>query len=255
MSCRAVRPLLAEAALASPDAATPAELARHLEHCPACTAELAALRAAVTVLDTARPLPRPPSDVWARLAPALDAADAARAQRLAWWRLAPLPVRLAAAAVLAVAVASTTMLLTRRQAPAPESQAAAAAPLDEEVRRYLERATPLLVALANRDAGASPAAFDAVAERRAARALAEDGRALAAALREARHARDGALVSDIVVLCMQLGNSSGARYGASVALARDGIARRDLLFALSVRELRRAETRLPPVRTPIEETT
>jgi len=242
VSCREHHERLAEAALAAPAAELPAALAAHLERCPACAAELAALRATVAAVAAARPAAAARPDPWARLVPALDAVDAARARRRAWWPFAAPPLRVAAAlATLVVAAGAAVIALRGRPAPpAAATATAAAAPLDARLDAYLQRSTPLLVALANRDATASAAAFDAVAERRLARALARDGRALAAELRDARRTRETALVGDIVVLCMQLGNSPGNRYRASVALAREGIERRGLLFALSAQELRRS---------------
>ena len=242
MTCRTATDLLADAALAAPGATLPAGLADHLEQCPACAAELAALRATVALLDGARPAPAARSDAWARLAPALDAIDAERERRRVWWPFAVRPLRVAAAAAT-LAVAAVAVLVATREHPVvtPATTAiTAAAPLDTRLELYLRRSQPLLVALANRDAEASAAAFDAVAERRLARELARDGRALATELRGARRTRDTALVGDIVVLCMQLGNTPGNRYRASVALAREGIEQRDLLFALSVQELRRS---------------
>jgi hypothetical protein len=242
MTCRTALDLLAEAALAAPGSELPAGLAEHLEHCPACAAELAAPRATVAALDAARPVVAAQADVWARLVPALDAVDAARARRRAWLPFAVPPLRLAAKAATVLLAAAGALIATRERPTAPPvaTAAAAAAPLDTRLAEYLQRSTPLLVALANRDEAASAAAFDAVAERRLARELAGDGRALAAELRDARRARDTQLVGEIVVLCMQIGNTPGNRYRASVALAREGIERRDLLFALSVQELRRS---------------
>jgi hypothetical protein len=244
MTCRTARVLLAEAALAAPGGGLPPALAAHLAGCPTCTAELAALRATVAALDAARPVVAARADVWARLVPALDAVDAARERRRTWFPFAAHPFRLAAAAATVLLAAAVALIATRERPAAPleATAATAAAPLDTRLAEYLRRSTPLLVALANRDEAASAAAIDAVAERRLARELAGDGRALAADLRDARRTRDTALIGDIVVLCMQLGNTPGSRYRAGVALARAGIERRDLLFALSVQELRRPGT-------------
>ena len=241
MRCRSAIEELAAAALAAPGSELPAGLANHLEHCPACAAELTAMRATLDLLDRARPASAARPDAWARLVPALNAIDAERDRRRSWWPFAVAPLRLAAAAATLLLAVAAALLVTRERATAPPAAPvlAAAAPLDARLEIYLQRSTPLLVALANRDADASAAAFDAVAERRLARELARDGRALAAELRGARRTRDTALIGDIVVLCMQLGNTPGSRYRASVALAREGIERRGLLFALSVQELRR----------------
>ncbi len=250
MSCRRFRPLLAEAALDAlrPEAAH--DLAAHLERCEECAAELAGIRAALALVDRSRPQPAPRTDVWARLEPALDAIEAER-QRVPWWRvLTAHPARLALAAAALLLAGGLGLLVALHHPSAPANIAPAGAEtgasVEERLEGYLQRSTPLLVALANRDAGAAAEAFDGAAERRLARALARDGHALAGDLRQARRSRDTALVGDLVVLFMQIGNTPGERYRSTVALARETIARQELLFALSVQELRRAGE--PPAR-------
>jgi len=101
-----------------------AALEAHLSHCPACSTELAALRARREQMDSLLPLvaqaAEPPADFRARVLAAAAAADESKRRSSATWQLA------AATAAILVALAAGFTLHRRNTAAVPESELAAA---------------------------------------------------------------------------------------------------------------------------------
>lgn len=232
--CRKWRGRLVEAVYGELDPARRRALDDHLAACPRCADELAALEATAAQVAAALP-PRPRIDAWSRLRPALDARD--EKPRPALLRL-PYPAAAALATALVVAGVGLGVLL-RPPLPPPEATAAASAvDVDAELARYLERATPLLLAIANRG-GASAASFDPAVERQLAARLADDAAALRRELAAAGTRRRAALVGDLEVVFLQIANLPEGEYAGGIEMVRTTIDDRALLFQLSVEEMRR----------------
>ena len=254
-SCRTWRDHLVEAVC---DELTPerqAELDAHLASCPGCTAELASLRATASYVDAALP-PRLQShelDVWSRLEPALDAQDRPAPRRLV---LAYPAAASLAAALLVLGLGLGTLLRPREPVSIAESPRLEAngspstatltqatdrreQPIDAEWLRYLERATPLLLAVANRQAGNTEVAgYDPTAERRLAERLATDAERLARHLEAAGRRRQADLVADLRVVFLQMANLPRREYRQGIEMVQATIESRALLFQLSVEEMR-----------------
>lgn len=234
-ACRKCRGHLVEAVYGVLDGARRTAFEAHLADCAGCAEELATLEATAARVAEALPA-RPHVDAWSRLRPALDALD--RAPRPARLRL-PYPAAAALAAALVVLGVGLGVLL-RPPAPAvpPSAEAPTAAGVDAELGRYLERATPLLLAIANRG-GASEASYDPAVERRLAARLAAEAADLRRELQERGRRRRAALVSDLEVVFLQIANLPASEYVRGVEMVRATIDDRALLFQLSVEEMRR----------------
>lgn len=230
-ACRKWRGRLVEAVYGELDGARRDDLEDHLATCSRCAAELVTLETTAARVDAVLP-PRPRIDAWSRLRPALDApGEAPPRLRLAY------PTAVALAALLLVLGAGLGVLL-RPPSPAPAPAAAASMDVEAELGRYLERATPLLLAIANR-ASAGTASFDAGTERRLAARLAADAEALRVELEESGRRRRAALVGDLEVVFLQIANLPETEYAGGIEMVRTMIDDRALLFQLSVEEMRR----------------
>ncbi len=250
-SCRKWRDHLVEALYGELSPERRQSLERHLASCPGCAAELEGLQATASTIDRALP-PRPENaglDVWSRILPEIERLDRPPARRqlvLAFPAAASL-----AAALLAIGLGLgllTGRMLTRPSPGVPERVTAATtvedpAPHDSETGaafvRYLERATPLLLAVANRQAGvARVASFDAAAERRLAERLAADAEGLTRELETEGRRRQADLVADLGVVFLQMANLPQREYRRGIEMVQATIESRALLFQLSVEEMR-----------------
>ena len=253
-SCRRWRDHLMEALC---DELTPerrAQLDAHLASCPGCVAELAGLRATASAVDGALP-PRPQAaelDVWSRIRPEMDELDrrpAARRLVLAYPAAASL-----AAALLALGLGLGWLIPPSSPVPVAESPGSDGTPSpvltqpaedrgdrhgDTDLVRFLERATPLLLAVANRRAGSTEvASFDPAAERRLAERLAADAERLARELETGGLRRQAGLVADLRVVFLQMANLPRREYRRGIEMVQATIESRALLFQLSVEEMR-----------------
>lgn len=244
MSCRKWRGHLVESVYGELEGPRREDFEAHLASCRRCAAALADLEATAARVDEALPpRPRPGElDVWSRILPELDAADRPPERRglvLGYPAAAAL-----AAVILALGVGLGTLLVPP---PRPDAPAVAQAPGDDagaEFAHYLERATPLLLAVANRESGGTEtASFDPAAERRLAERLAAEAARLAPTLSDRGRRRQAALVADLEVVFLQIANLPEPEYRHGIALVQATIESRALLFQLSVEEMRRLERR------------
>ena len=239
-SCRKWRDHLVEAVCDELTQERRAELDAHLASCPACNAELEALRATASYVDEALPL-RPQGaelDVWSRIQPELDALDQPASKRLV---LAYPAAAVLSAALVVLGLGLGTLLQPSR--PIPVADLPAPAPVEQpgeaEYVRYLERATPLLLAVANRQAGGTGvASFDPAAERELAERLAADAERLARELESEGRRRQADLVADLRIVFLQMANLPQREYRRGIEMVQATIESRALLFQLSVEELR-----------------
>jgi hypothetical protein len=239
MSCRKWREHLVEAVYGELDGPRRADFERHLAACPGCTVELAGLEATAARVDRALPpRPRPGElDVWSRILPELEAPARSPERRglvLAYPAAAAL-----AAAVLALGVGLGTLLAP----PPPAGPPAAETPrldADAEFASFLERSTPLLLAVANRrNGGFATASFDPSSERRLAERLAVEAARLESELAGRGRRRQAALLADLEVVFLQIANLPEPEYRHGIELVQEAIESRALLFQLSVEEMRR----------------
>lgn len=239
-SCRQWRHHLIEAVCGELTPKRRATLESHLATCAGCAEELAGLEDTARRCETALP-PRPAAtelDLWSRIRPELDR-DRPAPRRL----VLGYPAAAASAAFLLVLGLGLGLLVgpSQRVTTSPEAVVAEdpSAELDAAYVRYLERATPLLLAVANRGAGGTAAAsFDPVAERRKAERLAEDAARLKRQLESEGRRRQADLLGDLGVVFLQMANLSHHEYRRGIELVQATIESRALLFQLSVEEMR-----------------
>lgn len=250
-SCRRWRDHLVEAICDELTRERRAELDAHLASCQGCAVELERLQATASFVDGALP-PRPQGaelDVWNRIQPELDRIDRPVPRRL----VLAYPAAASLAAIL-VALGLGLGVLMRPQAPVPVAERGAerksstsgqavenpgGSPGEVDFVRYLERATPLLLAVANRQVGSSGlASFDPAAERRMAERLATDAEGLASRLEAEGHRRQASLVAELGAVFLQMANLPGREYRRGIEMVQATIESRALLFQLSVEEMR-----------------
>lgn len=253
MSCRRYRPLLVDAAVGEPDPTSAGRLDRHLAACRPCAAALDDLRAALALADAAgvrEPSAAALDRVWERLAPRLDtAADGGR--------LVPFPTRSWRIAALAAAgvvlVLGLAIELRRPTSPAASrppggtGERPAATLLGRDIAAFLDRSTPLLLSVANRDVERDAAAgiLEPAAERAAARRLADEAATLLERLDRAGGDGEQELVASLERLFLQLANLPDRQYPEGVAVVRAAVERDAILFQLTAGELLRARARRP----------
>lgn len=244
-SCRRWRARLVEAVY---DEITPQHrkaLEAHLTACPRCAAELEGMRATASYVDEALP-PRPQGaelEVWNRLLPAIEALERPAPRRL----VLAYPLAASLAVALLVIGLGVGMLMGPSRPSQPTQLAATPSPPQEktgvvfgaELARYLERATPLLLAVANRQVGSSEVtSFDPLTERQLAERLATDAERLAQSLAAAGQRRQADLVADLGVVFLQMANLPPREYRRGIEMVQSTIESRALLFQLSVEEMR-----------------
>jgi len=249
--CRKWREHCVEAVYGELESDRRTAFAEHRRSCARCAAAFERLASTVALLDREMPpRPRPGQlDAWTRLAPALAEVDRRTRGRRPRPRIVlGYPAAAAVAAALVVLGLGLGLLLREPgMTPVPGPAAvqsreapAAAADVDAELGRYLERATPLLLAVANRrSSGVGVAGFDPAVERRRAEQLAAEASALRARLTERGRRRQGELVTDMEVVFLQIANLPEREYRRGLEMVRATIETQALLFQLSVEELRR----------------
>ncbi|MCG8460363.1 MAG: zf-HC2 domain-containing protein [Holophagales bacterium] len=256
-SCRRWRGALVEMLWDELDPRRREELQAHLAGCAGCTTELEELRSTLRQVEAAQP-PRPKAgeiDLWHSIAPRLDGSRPARRRLVLAY---PAAAALAAALMLlgsglglwwgsrapgasvhqgeATNVAGHGML----PAAAPDRDSASVA-----YARFLERATPLLLAVANREVGGGElASFDPATERRLAERLAGEAAELTTRLAIEGSDREARLIADLGAVFLQMANLPPRQYRSGIAVVQAAIEQRALLFQLTAESLRRprAET-------------
>ena len=237
-ACRSWRDHLVEAVFGELEGERRRDFEAHLETCPACRSELEGFEATTARIAEAMP-PRPRTgdvDLWHRIAPELDAPERPPRPRglvLGYGAAAAL-----ATVLLAVGLGLGFWLKTPTTSPAPIAAVEDSAS-DVELARFLERSTPLLLAVANRRfGGAELASFDPAVERRLAERLAADAGELALKLDDTGRRRQADLLRDLEVVFLQLANLPEREYRHGIEMVQSTIEDRALLFQLSVEEMR-----------------
>ncbi len=240
-SCRRWRNHLVEAVCGELTEERRVELDSHLTSGPGCSAELDGLQATADYVDGALPTrPRGQDlDVWTRLRPELDKLDRPAPGRLV---LAYPAAASLAAALLVLGLGLGTLIRPSGPAEGDISSAdlrPAATPGDAELTRYLERATPLLLAVANRQiSNTDVASFDPAAERRLAEHLASEAEGLNQRLESEGRRRQADLIANLRIVFLQMANLPQREYRRGIEMVQATIESRALLFQLSVEEMR-----------------
>jgi len=231
MTCRRYQDQMAERLAGA--AAADADFDAHLARCADCATEYRELQETLALAARERPPVDPGprlNEFWARLEPALDEVDRERTRRRGWgW---PVWGALAAAAVLALALIG----LNRGTETPPEPAEPA---VDDRLTAFFDRAEPFLLSLVNVAVAEDDELLgETVARDRVhAARLADEAGALQDALQTAplgqRH-----LLGDIELLMLQVANLRESDYPSGVALVRNFMDRRIILFKLSLIESR-----------------
>lgn len=223
------------------------DLSEHIKACHTCKLELAALRETLAVVEHAIP-PRPAhgslnawSDVSRKIAQAKTTHPSST--RFSFGLPGAL---IGAAAMLVIGVGIGMRLVTSPPGdPVAEVTGDDVSPIpltaQQQYTRFLERATPLLLAVANR-AGDRPVtesvSFDSNAEQSLAARLADDANALGDQLHRSGLGREARLIGDLEIVFMQIANLTSADYPDSMHLVRATLEQRAILFQLTVEEMR-----------------
>ena len=247
-ACRRWRDHLIEAVAGELTAAKRADLDRHLATCPRCSAQLAGFEATAERFAAALPNPRSAGgiDTWRHIAPEIEAIDRRRRTTrrggpgLGGLRLDYPAAASSAAGLLLLGLALGFLVRAPDGSPKPSPVGAQQVEVELGFARFLERSTPLLLAIANRRVGgAELASFDPAAERLLADRLAVEAADLAAELDEQGLRRQADLLSDLEVVFLQLANLPEQQYSNGLAMVQATLESRALLFQLSVEEMRR----------------
>ncbi len=257
-ACRIWRGPLVEAVFGELTDPMRSDFETHLASCERCQAQLASFESTTKTFADAMPPRRrvDDSDLWRRLGPALDAIDTHRQSQQA--RHPGLRLGYPAAAALAAALlmlglglglfvrapvdVTTSPRSASDQTTASQLTTASDQTIDAEMgfARLLERSTPLLLGVANRQLGGTTTVnYDTAAERRRAEHLAEEAAALADDLEDQGFRRQADLLRDLEVVFLQLANLPEQQYRHGLAMVQATLESRALLFQLNVEAMRR----------------
>jgi anti-sigma factor RsiW len=259
LACRRWRRAFPQALWGELDAPRRAALDAHLAGCERCAAELVELRATLALVTGLEPQAASPrfAHLWDRLQPELDRVDRVErddrgdvgdrrraASRVALWATGVL----AAAALFALGVLAGRV--TWRPAPPAAPEAAElgerVAALEARLDRYLERATPILLAISNRTPAEAKAAVETGPERALALELAVEAAALREDLHGLRHGRGPRLVDNLERIFLQVANLPDGEYAEGMALVRSTLERQAILLEMSLQRLRGEPSRERP---------
>ncbi len=244
-SCRKWRHHLVEAVCHELTEERRDELDTHLASCPGCSAELAGLQATTRHVDGALPAPPQGSELnaWSRLQPELDKLDRPAPGRLILGYPAAASL---AAALLVLGLGLGTLIrpsgpdgVSEDNVSSADLRPTATPQVEAEFVRYLERATPLLLAVANRQISTTDvASFDPAAERRLAEHLASEAEELGRRLEAEGRRRQADLTANLRIVFLQMANLPRREYRRGIEMVQATIESRALLFQLSVEEMR-----------------
>ncbi|GJM09954.1 MAG: hypothetical protein DHS20C11_22300 [Lysobacteraceae bacterium] len=230
-------PLLLDAAYGEIGSEDAGKLEAHLQQCEVCTEELESLKTTLSLANEAMPAPLESLDIWSKIDHRVNTPRRWRLQ------LGPAGTAFAAAALVVIGMGLGRLL----QLPTEPTPDAATPVFSSHVAmdyaQFLDRATPVLLAVANRDADlpvTDLVGFDPSAEQRAAANLATSAQSLSIQLRDAGMQREARLADNLALVFMQMANLPSDAYPASLQLVQTTIDQQALLFQLSVEELRRS---------------
>lgn len=229
-----------------------AEVAAHLRTCASCAAEAEELQAFLASQEpvTSDPAAALPPAFWDTLLNEVDMQIASETRARPWYRrlagwLTPGPtpqyrIAITFAALLIVAGSALITWKVMRRDPVPATPAVADALAADSsaivrptrLQKYLHRSRTLLVGVANMKIPDDQPA-DLQAEREASRELVNEARALREEPLDVNSAR---LISDLEKIQIELANMTPDDPSPGVAMIRQGIESKNLLFKLRIAE-------------------
>lgn len=269
--CGKIKDLFLESLYGELDSGREAALARHLDECRSCREEYDAMARTLVVMGAKRPAD-PGDEYWAgyfgKLERRIASEGAAEPSRRAPRRRLRVPYALvprwaysAAGALVLVAAGILIGRLTLQRTPAgPDSLAlaprpAAAAPavipaagLAQRTTRYLDRSKVILLALVNFDGGTKDiAGLNLPRQKEMSQALVKEASGLKGDLKVAKERQLERLVSDLELILIQIANLKAEADLSSVEIIKAGAASKDILFQISLSEMRREGDKNRPV--------
>ena len=188
--------------------------------------------------------------LWTRLEGRLDEAPA---RRRASGLLPTRAILMGAAAIAVIAFATVALLRMGTPLSSPSEAPVRSADVENEAGDRLDtlihRATPLLMAVSNRSHGDELSAIDITSEQRLATRLAGESRALRECTDCNLTRRDRMLVAELEAVLMQVANTGPSARSGEIALLRETIENRQLLFGFALRELRKTAVAPRPERS------
>lgn len=232
-------PMLLDAAYGEIGTVDADKLDAHLQQCKLCTEELQSLKVTLSLANEAMPEPVESLGIWSKIDHRVHTSRRWRLQ------LGPAGTAFAAAALVVIGMGLGRLLQAPGDLPiAPDTGTPIfSSHVAMDYAQFLDRATPVLLAVANRDANVpvtDQVGFDPSAEQRAAANLATSAQSLSIQLREAGMQREARLADNLALVFMQMANLPSDAYPASLQLVQTTIDQQALLFQLSVEELRRS---------------
>jgi hypothetical protein len=263
--CQKCRDLMVEALYGELGPDEKADFDRHLEDCPSCSAERAAMAGALRLMDRRErtdPGPEFWGGYWDRLS-----------RRMIWEATAPvgrpsLASRLrgvfagwprwsyqaaGAAALLLAGVLIGRLVLAppagTKTTIAAGGRAAVTAPASAVVQAadFVDRSKVILLGLVNYDPATEDAyAFDLAGKKAASRALLTQAPAIRKGLDGPGQRRLRDLVSDLEVIMMQIANLESGQDLEGVELVKQGVDRKGLFLKIDLSRMGRAAAGAPP---------
>ena len=222
----------ADAVYGQLSASTLIQYRQHLAQNPSCAAEFEDLQVMVASLKTTGDEAEtdPLAGFWDRLEPQLKSVKQHQRGEQPWRKL------LLTAAAIFVASLGLWYGAGREQplqtAKNPELLA---------VSRYMDKAQPLLLAVANHRNGKTTATgFDHQTERDHATLLAQEAAQIRSSLNRTGSAKR--LLGDIELLLLQIANLDDSHYGKDIALVQDYMQQRTILLKVSLMEMKQNTT-------------
>jgi hypothetical protein len=264
--CGKMKDVFLESLYGELDSGREAGLMRHLDECRSCREEYEAMARTLVVMGAKKPAD-PGDEYWAgyygRLERRIATEEVSEAPRRAPRRRPRAPYaivpRWAFGAAGALALVAAGILIGRLTLPrvpggfepiaSAASRGAAATPsvipaagLAERTTRYLDRSKVILLALVNFDGGTKDiAGLNLPRQKKMSQALVKEASGLKGDLKAAKERQLGRLVADLEMILVQIANLKSDYDLSSVEIIKAGAASKDILFQISLSEMRRAD--------------
>ncbi len=272
--CGKMKDLFLESLYGELDSGRDAALARHLDECRSCREEYDAMARTLVVMGAKKPAD-PGDEYWAgyygKLERRIAAEGASELSRRAADRRPRVPYAIiprwayrAAVGLVLVAAGILIGRFTLHRAPggsdslalAPRAGTAVpsvipAASLAQRTTRYLDRSKVILLALVNFDGGTKDiAGLNLPRQKEMSQALVKEASGLKGDLKVAKERQLERLVSDLELILVQIANLKAEADLSSVEIIKAGAASKDILFQISLSEMRRAGDKDRPAMKP-----
>lgn len=252
-TCETIRELFVEALYNELQGENARRLETHLKDCPACAAELAAMRSTLKIMD-GRVRPEPETAFWANFDAKLQARikESAMPEARPETKIVPFRRRIpqwawqAAAALILVGlgvvigrsylkVEPPVQTVRKTQPAAPVHTVSA----DVETKRFLERSEVLLLGVVNTDPSNEEVySSDIEHQRKVSRDLIQEASLIKGKLSDPRQRRLRELVSDLEVILLQIANLEAEQDQPEIEVLKNGVDRKGLLLKINLEQMR-----------------